>query len=127
MNYFDVVGKTTSMIAGFLKRVGFKNIKSLNLFSYSDKLLYHLKDNRVAIIALLEPGSNYISWSIYDFEARAIEKTNIDVWKEHYDASKFQEALDMMIQKHDASLGINWDTIDFYLEEYCQIEHNDYN
>lgn len=125
MNYFDVVGRTTGMIVGFLKKVGFGNIKSLDLFSYSEKLLYHLKDGRTAMIALLDPGSNYISWSVYDFEIRAIERTDEDAWKEYYDESKFQEALDMMIEKHDASVGINWDTIDYYLEEYCQVKHND--
>lgn len=29
-----------------------------------------------------------------------------------------QEALEEMIKKHDPSLGITWDTVDYYLKEY---------
>ena len=38
-----------------------------------------------------------------------------------YDRDKFQYALNRMIDKHDASIGINWDTIQAYLDAYYMI------
>ena len=38
-----------------------------------------------------------------------------------YDRSKFQESLEKMIHEHDANIGISWDTVDIYLNEYCKI------
>ena len=54
-----------------------------------------------------------------DFECRAegLEEGN---WEKVYDKTKFQAALDRMIDQHDATIGITWDTIDYYLDEYCK-------
>lgn len=35
---------------------------------------------------------------------------------------KFQTALETMINEHDATLGITWDTVSMYLNDYCKIE-----
>lgn len=40
-------------------------------------------------------------------------------WKDYYDESKFEEALDQMIHKHDAEYGITWESIKFWLNELC--------
>ena len=40
-------------------------------------------------------------------------------WKDYYDESKFEEALDRMIHKHDAEYGITWESIKYYLNEMC--------
>ena len=52
-----------------------------------------------------------IKWSVEDF-----------TWypKDGWQISKkrAQEALERMCWKHDASLGISWDTISWYIEEY---------
>ncbi len=53
-----------------------------------------------------------ISWSAEDFITRA-KQTGYRISKE-----RAQEALERMIYKHDAELGISWTTVDCYLEEY---------
>lgn len=40
-------------------------------------------------------------------------------WKDYYDESKFEEALNRMIHKHDAEYGITWESIKYYLNEMC--------
>ena len=69
------------------------------------------------------PSWKSISWDILDFKGRAKDKAGKD-WKKVYDKYKFKDALSQMIRKHDASLGISWDTVDFYLDEYCK-KNND--
>jgi len=61
------------------------------------------------------PSWKSVSWEVLDFEGRAMEK-GID----NYDTSKFEYALETMIRKHDATLGITWDTIDHYLDSMCR-------
>lgn len=122
MRCFDVMGRTTGLIANFFKLIGFRNIKSVDLFSSENRLNYHLKDGRIARIVLLRPGDNCVIWSVEDFKQKAIDKTNEDVWQDYYDESKFQEALDLMCAEHNAECGITWDTVLEYLEEYCQIK-----
>ena len=61
-----------------------------------------------------------IQWSIDDFETRA--NTHFD--PDRYDPDKFQDALERMIDKHDANIGITWDTIDCYLDEHCLKDDN---
>ena len=39
--------------------------------------------------------------------------------KRLYDRSKFSLALERMDHDHDCNNGITWDTIDYYLDEYC--------
>jgi len=62
-----------------------------------------------------------ISWSTDDFIQCAYDSKG-ESWKDFYDESKFVEALDNMIDKHDAMLGITWDTIRTYLDLYCRNE-----
>lgn len=38
-------------------------------------------------------------------------------WEDLYDEKKFKDVLDRMIDKHDATLGVCWDTIDIYLDD----------
>ena len=63
-----------------------------------------------------------VRWSVDDFLTQALNKENVIEAKylKKYDPSKFQEALERMIDKHDAPIGITWDTIDFYLDEMCK-------
>lgn len=125
MNYFKVQGQITARINAFLSKViTFREIDKLGNPSGYDTDL-HLKDGRTAKIVCLDPGSNYISWSVDDFEGRAAEREGENLWHYKYDRTKFQDALDTMISKHDASIGINWDVIDYYLDEYCMIEDFD--
>ena len=50
-----------------------------------------------------------VKWSVEDFTDYA----GFEITKE-----KAQEALEEMISKHDAGLGITWNTVEYYLEEY---------
>lgn len=59
-----------------------------------------------------------IQWSIEDFEQQAYSKKG-ENWPEYYDRTKFIDALERMIYKHDATIGITWDTVDYYLDEMC--------
>ena len=63
-----------------------------------------------------------ISWSTEDFVSRAEQVFDHDrfkSWEEQYNERKFAGALDMMAKNHDANDGINWYTIDYYLDEMC--------
>jgi len=60
-----------------------------------------------------------ISWSTDDLLSRAIDMEG-ENWESIYDIAKFTEALENIKSKHDANLGITWDTIDFALNYYCR-------
>lgn len=68
-----------------------------------------------------------ISWCTEDFESRAIDKeTMADTTSEDeptpiYDRRKFAFGLDRMKHFHDCNEGITWDTVDYFLDEYCKI------
>lgn len=73
----------------------------------------------------LDDNCALICWSTHDLEQRATEV------EEHqgddvilYDRSKFKEALDALIDDHDCNWGINWETLDQYLEAYCRLEES---
>lgn len=80
-----------------------------------------------------------VSWGIADFESRAmqqfefldkdelVELGNPTSWEQVYDNSKFDKALKEMIQRHDATIGITWETIDFWLDELCKIKYFNIN
>ena len=65
--------------------------------------------------ALLEEFEQYkresIKWSIEDF-------TWYDIHRYTITDEQAQEALETMIYKHDASIGINWDVVQYYLSIY---------
>jgi hypothetical protein len=52
-----------------------------------------------------------IKWSVEDFTGQEIKGWSIT-------PEQAQEALESMIHHHDASIGINWDTIDVYYKEF---------
>jgi len=52
-----------------------------------------------------------IKWSSCDFTS--LEKDGWQISEE-----QAQEALERMIYKHDANLGITWDSVDYYYEQY---------
>lgn len=70
-----------------------------------------------------------ISWNVLDFEGRATHFQKEFPEKNYiFDENKFEDALQKMIKDHDATVGITWDTVDFYLKEYClrSFERDDY-
>lgn len=62
---------------------------------------------------------NSITWSVEDFLGY---DTN---GKYTITPEQAQEALNHMIRKHDASMGITWDTIEYYLQEYGTLNFDD--
>jgi len=67
------------------------------------------------------PKWKSVVWDADDFKMRAKQREKSN-WKNIYDATKFEDALEKMIQKHDANEGINWDVLDFWLDEICKKE-----
>ena len=63
-------------------------------------------------------GKCAVIWSVEDFECRAEEKKG-ENWRDFYDETKFEDALESMIHHHDAEYGITWGSVDFYLDEMC--------
>lgn len=120
MNFYKVSGQVTAFISKFVTmKLTYKQIESISIFG--SEFHFRLKDKRVAKVVCIEPGTDYILWSTEDFRGRAIQKEGEHLWQKVYNENKFQEALETMISKHDASIGINWDTIDYYLNEICKI------
>jgi hypothetical protein len=72
--------------------------------------------------ALLKEFEQYkresIKWSVEDF-----------TWYEHdkYTINEEQAkmALEMMIHRHDASIGINWNIVEYYLSIYGTLKEDD--
>lgn len=120
MKYYEIIGKIMLLIYKFLKQIRFKNIKKVNI-GLLDCINIEMKDNTIAKIICLEPGTNCITWSIEDFEMTAYRLKGNN-WKDYYNQEQFQATLDKMIDKHDAQWGINWDIIEYYLNEYCKIK-----
>ena len=65
----------------------------------------------------------FVIWSVEDFKWQA-EQLKGENWRNFYDESKFEAALDSMIKNHDAEYGITWSSVNFYLNEMCINEDN---
>lgn len=65
--------------------------------------------------ALLSEFEQYkresIKWSVEDF-------TDYDHFTHTITKEQSQHALETMIENHDASIGISWNTIEYYIEIY---------
>ena len=67
-------------------------------------------------------GRGLVTYSIADFEGRAkdlIKDSEEEQETLDFDETKFPFALEKMCTNHDMCNGITWETIDFYLMEYC--------
>ena len=70
----------------------------------------------------LDHKCRQISWCIGDFESHAEHiESNYHDGKKVYDRDSFEHALDRMIDNHDATIGITWDTIGAYLDDHCRL------
>ena len=85
-----------------------------------------LKDSKVwgvhrHVRNAIDPEMIAVWWSIDDIEqlATQIEK---NVGKVLYNRDEFQFALERLYDKHDCNIGISWEVIEVYLDEYCKIE-----
>ena len=83
-----------------------------------NKALDLLKD---AIKGLEYYVDKSITWTVEDFEQQAQvyeEQHDLPIGS-YFDRSEFEHACETMISKHDANIGITWDTIDYYLGTHC--------
>lgn len=88
----------------------------------SDFIMLH--ERRRDIQNALDPDCEQIAWCVEDFEARAEEIEERREQGQIFDRSKFPETLYKMMNRHDANIGITWETIDCYLEEDCLLVKN---
>lgn len=102
-----------------INNIGTVNILEVHTNSIDTFWMKIISSPLYAGIRFLNPGQNCIVWSVKDFELRAEERLG-KKWPHTYDESKFQEALDKMIDKHDAQYGISWITVDYWLDELCR-------
>ena len=82
-----------------------------------------------------------VTWNVEDFLWQALQNEDVfdkdpniesgqitmDNAKEYlreYDPETFEDTLRNMIYRHDASIGITWDTIDYYLDTFCKKEQS---
>jgi hypothetical protein len=81
----------------------------------SENLRYKL---RVAI----NPSAHIITWHNGDMEdlADSFEDNSCDGDKVNYNRELIPLAMERMIDAHNASWGISYDTLERYLEEYCR-------
>lgn len=63
-----------------------------------------------------------VYWSIADFELSA---QNVEEGEVLYDRTKFPEALESMIRKHDCEFGITWEHVRYWLNTYCKLKQED--
>lgn len=75
-------------------------------------LMHHIKEARKEIQDIKDRS---ITWSVEDFEYRALDVHGTD-WEKYFDKGLFENALYDMIQNHDCNNGITWDIIDCYLD-----------
>jgi len=77
-----------------------------------------------------------VKWSIEDFEHQALQNEKrhfsgdptlmeLANAKVLYNRDEFNDALLMMIYRHDAEHGICWETLSYWLDEKCRIKHDE--
>ena len=76
-------------------------------------------ENEIELVERYRRGARGVFWNILDFEDRAKRAERIEDMEPN-DRNLFPKALDMMIETHDANIGITWKTIDFWLE-WCKL------
>jgi hypothetical protein len=84
-----------------------------------------LSEEEFNLVQKFRDGYRGVYWSINDFEVEAYKIEKYEDTGLIYDRSKFKHALDEMTRRHDCNNGVTWDTIRFYLEEYCLFSNID--
>lgn len=121
MNVLKLHGRLQQWMATYF-RLNFSYKEVADIGGYSDtKISIIMKNKESGSIQILPPGTISITWCIDDFETKASQMEESGD-KPIYDRSKFYDALHEMARKHDAEIGITWDTVQFYLDEMCELE-----
>lgn len=98
---------------------GFKQGEDWGAEPSTDHINQLMRQQAEEIARLQERLAYAIEWTVEDFETQAQERENM-LGEELYDRSKFKEAHNRMMHAHDGSVGISWDTVDFWLNEVCK-------
>jgi len=85
-----------------------------------DELFGNLTSDEKLLIEAHRRGSRAIWWGIADFESKAKDIEEDEGTENMFDRSKFADALETIIQSHDANYGIDWNTIESILYSHCQ-------
>ena len=126
MNFYGIMGQVSAKSAQFLKSLGFKNIASFERCE-DDQFKIFMKNGLIAQIKYNRPGVRGIYWSVEDFKQQA-EKEYIYYdylfpkaknWRNVFDEKLFEKALDIMVDNHNANVGVNWETVAYYLDKVC--------
>lgn len=72
-----------------------------------------------AIEDLIDIDAQSIRWTVEDFEMEARNMAD-DQWDTIYDPELFESALETMIRKADAEIGVIWETVRVYLDDRCK-------
>lgn len=72
----------------------------------------YLEDFKELHKLLSDPDIGYVAWEKNDVLERA-QKRSIKITEEHA-----RNVIEEAIYRHDCTLGITWDTLDVYLDEY---------
>jgi hypothetical protein len=77
---------------------------------------------RYKLRVAIDPSSHIIAWHNSDMEALAdsFEDSSCDGYKVNYNRDLIPLAMEAMIDNYDCSVGISYDTLEYYLEEYCR-------
>lgn len=93
------------------------------LYAEINSLKEKIKAQEKKISNLEATLQNSLTWTVDDFAYRAsMLEERYEENNKVYNPDTFEDALNTMIRKHDAEVGISWDTIDFWLDEMCRYE-----
>lgn len=126
MNKLEIVNKINKFI-GIIDHTSNERVRNI--------IKEHLEEIKGDIEQLSRES---LKWSVDDFISQAMSNkgltlgmsfpknsdpfVNPEYCLKTYDPLKFQDALERMIEKHDAEIGITWETIKCYLDEMCQVK-----
>jgi hypothetical protein len=79
-----------------------------------------IDENEIELVERYREGARGIFWNTTDFEDRA-RRIEEDEGMELFDRTLFSEALNKMLEDHDANYGITWDTVDYWLLYWCKL------
>lgn len=77
-------------------------------------------ENEIELVERYRRGARGVFWNTLDFEDRA-RRMEEEEGMELFDRSLFPEALERMLEDHDANYGITWNTIDYWLDFWCKL------
>ena len=108
------------MTAVYLKMGQFFSPEDVELYLHGSTVMgTEVRVLKKKVRDLEEQLARSVTWDVDDFVMRAKYHEKANERGAIFDYTKMDEALKTMISKHDASIGICWDVVDFWLYEIC--------